>query len=335
MRLRKLSRRGIGGGIVAMLATAAVSVTMVVGPAAASTKKPFRMALVAVAPIAGNPFYLTLQCYAKQEAHKLGIKLTQDNPTAQTVQAQLPVLQAAIATKPNLILLAPDDAVALTPTVLQAMKEGIKFLYFDQIPTNTKGAVSQLSYNAVAAGVADAKALAKAMGNTGDADSIGITPGIPTVDGIVQGFQQGLQGTGVTFKTALQNPTNSAVSATSVAEAAMAADPNLKGFLGVVAPGADGAETAIAQTGAKGVSVVSNFTDYEQISQINNGSLSSLVGLPAGPMGTEAIQQAYNALAGKKVTKKIVLPTATITKANIGTKAIQKYLYLTTCAGGV
>jgi len=80
--------------------------------------------------------------------------------------------------------------------------------------------------------------------------------------------------------------------------------------------------------------VVSNFTDYEQICRLTTAALSSLVGLPA-TYGHRGHSYRPTTRSPVKVTKKIVLPTATITKANIGTKAIQKYLYLTTCAGGV
>jgi ribose transport system substrate-binding protein len=288
--------------------------------------------LVSAFPLAGNPFYLALECTAKSEAAKLGVNLTVDNPAVADVQHELPILQAAIATHPKVIILSSIDRTALAATVHQATAQGIKFIYVDQLPNDLSGAVSVLKYNVHGLGVTDAQVLAQALGHKGQVIDVVGPPGIPTVQTVHQGFLDGLKGAGVTYKTTIYDPAYSASSAATQVSSALSGDPSIRGISAWINVMSDGVLTALRQSGQTGIKVISNYTGYEQLPELASGKFVALVGLPASQLGAESVQQADDVLAGKPTTARITLPTLTLTSSNMNSAAAKPYEYPTTCS---
>ena len=299
----------------------------------ASSGETYKMTMVSAFPLAGNPFYVTMQCAAQTKAEELGVELKVVNPSIADVQHELPLLQAAIATKPDVILLSSIDRVALSATVRQAIADGIKFVYVDQLPEDLSGAESVVRYDVERLGVTDAKELAKAMGNSGKAIEVTGPPGIPTVNTIHDGFVEGLKGTGVTLKDTIYDPTNSASAAATRVASALSADPSITGVSAWINIQSDGVLAALRQLGRDDVSIVTNYGNYGQLPQLAAGKFAALIGLPAGPIGAAAVEQAYNAVAGKSVTREVVLPTFTITEENMDSEDAKPYLYVRSCTG--
>lgn len=290
------------------------------------------MTFVSAFPLAGNPFYVTLECTAKAEAQKLGIDLSEVNPALADVKHELPLLQAAIAAKPKVIILASIDRTALAPTVHQAMAQGIKFIYVDQLPSDLSGAASVLRYDVKGLGVKDAQVLASAMHHKGEAIEVTGPPGIPTVQTIHQGYLEGLSGSGVTNKATLYDPTMSASNAATQVASALSADPKIGGINAWIDIMSDGALAAVRQTGRTSIPIVTNYTNYQQLQQLAAGQFVALIGLPAGQLGTDAVDQAQNVLTGKPTTPLLTLPTFTITKTNINSPAAKPYEYVKGCS---
>lgn len=64
---------------------------------------------------ASDPFYVTMECGAQQEAAKLGVKLTSNGPSSFSVPAQKPLIDNVQVSKPDALLVAPTDVSKLDP----------------------------------------------------------------------------------------------------------------------------------------------------------------------------------------------------------------------------
>ena len=95
----------------------------------AGPMKPYKITFIQ--SLAGNPFYDTVACGAQEAAKRLGVTLDVQAPQQYQAALQMRVLDAVIAARPDGILFAASDPVALTPTLRQAKEQGIRILSID------------------------------------------------------------------------------------------------------------------------------------------------------------------------------------------------------------
>jgi ribose transport system substrate-binding protein len=324
-------RRYVAGTGAALLAVTCV----LTSGACARTRsghKPVRVALVGFVKVGTSPFYGAVNCGARDAARRYGVKLTVSQPKAPTPQAQLPLLQAAIATKPDAIILAPTSGTALTPTIKRAMAKGIKLVLVDQTIEDTTGISSQISASQYQVGYAAAKMLAKAMGGKGKAMALSVPPGIPLVAAREAGFKAGLRGTGVTFADVIRDPKVSGPTTAALIKAAVAADPDISGFYGLADVLTNGAIAAARESGKTGTwKITSTDASKVQVEQLKKGQMDGLVGQVPFIQGSRAVEMAYRAATGRKVRRKIVAPVMQITPQNVSSSKVKPYEYLKSC----
>jgi ribose transport system substrate-binding protein len=116
-----MERRSVLSGVGLGLVGAASLLTA--GRARADTKT-FTVALVP--GLTTDAFYITMHRGAQAAAEALGVKLVfQGAPSFNAVE-QVPVLDAVIARKPDLILIAPTDKVQLIEPLRGAVNAGVQ-----------------------------------------------------------------------------------------------------------------------------------------------------------------------------------------------------------------
>src|SRR5436305_13820045 len=79
------------------------------GTSSSSTSAGSAKKLELIVGTKSDNFYVTMECGAKQEAAKLGASISVTGPADFTVPEQKPLIDAAVATKPNALLIAPTD----------------------------------------------------------------------------------------------------------------------------------------------------------------------------------------------------------------------------------
>jgi ribose transport system substrate-binding protein len=340
---RLLTRAVVGCSVAALLAAcgssgssssaATASAAASVGSTSATKSTGgYKVVLVSAFPLAGNPFYVTLECTAKSEANKLGMSLSVDNPQASSVENELPLLQAAIADHPNAIILSSVSTAALTPTVHSALEEGIKVVNVDQLISDSAGLSSVIKYNIAGVSQQDADILARDLGHKGQVLVVNAQAGTPVADALQTAFVAALPSTGLTLNRTIYTTSSNASTASVATEVASAltASPDIKGIYATTASLGEGALQAIRETGKTGITVVGAYTDYEQLAELKAGQYAGLAGLPAGEMGQLSAQEAYDAITGK-ATKNYELPVVSLTKSNLNSPAVKPYLYVTSC----
>jgi ribose transport system substrate-binding protein len=318
----------IAGGLVA-------SASATTHRTASAASSPLKIDLIDLNAVSGDPFYGSINCGAVGEGKKLGVKLRVLQPASAEAspQSQLPVLDAAIATKPAAIVMSASSSTALTPTIHQAMKEGIKFVMVDQAISDTKGVSSIITSNNVEVGIRAGQALAKLMGHKGDAAVLDVQAGVPAGDQRVQGFIKGLRGTGVKFDTILRNPSVATSTSASLVSALVAKDTKFGGIYGVIDPLTAGAIAAAKQDGLLGkLKIVDTDTEPSEVAELKSGEIQALIGQLPRVIGADGVQQAVNSLTGKKVTARITPSEVVVTKQNVNSPKVKPYLYSNSCS---
>src|SRR5262249_40564895 len=106
---------------------------------------------------------------------------------------QIPFLNAAIAQKPDLILIAPTDTVAMQQPIQRAIDAGIPVILVDTTLKDASIAVTSIGVDNFIRGSQAADALATVIGNKGKVAVVSTTLGTSTGDDRVRGFSEQLK----------------------------------------------------------------------------------------------------------------------------------------------
>src|SRR5258708_21179090 len=86
---------------------------------------------VLIQGVKGDPFYVTMQKGAQQMADKLGVKLLVDGPAQFSATLQAPIVDAYIAKKVDVMIIAACDKQAMIAPLQRANDAGIKVISVD------------------------------------------------------------------------------------------------------------------------------------------------------------------------------------------------------------
>jgi ribose transport system substrate-binding protein len=329
-----MSRRIIAVLIAFTLAAAALASTAAFGSgesqqAPQAQKKTYTFYLVA--GIASDAFYLTMKKGAQAAAKKLGnVKVVfTGSPAAFSPNTQIPFLNGAIARKPDAILIAPTDKTALIAPIQRAINAGIPVATVDTFITKPI-AFTNISTNNPAGGRAAAVALAKAIGQSGDVAAISVNPGISTTDQRRDGFAAQLKKYPNINYLGVQYCNDDQTKASNQTSALLAAHPNLKGMFAMNVVSGNGVTQAVTAAGKAGkVKLVEFDAGPPQVQALKAGTIDALIAQYPYGIGQQAVQLAYRYVTGHRtgIKKHYGTGAAIVTKANVNSPKIKKYLY--------
>jgi ribose transport system substrate-binding protein len=139
--------------------------------------------------VAGDGFYVTMGCGMQAEAKTLGdATVNVQGPAQFDSTLQNPIIESVTASKPDAIMVAPDDVSASQEPIDQAMSAGIKVVLVDTTLTNPGNAVSQISSDNLAGGADAFTAIKQLVPGGGQVLVVNTKPGISTTDQRTTGF---------------------------------------------------------------------------------------------------------------------------------------------------
>jgi ribose transport system substrate-binding protein len=289
--------------------------------------KHYNMTLIA--GVKGDEFYITMNCGAQAEAKKLGVSLNFQGPDQFDPSLQTPVVNAVAAKKPDAVLIAPTDTKAMFAPINQLKQNGSKIVLVDTTLDDSSIAESQIASDNIGGGKAAADALSKLIGGSGKVMVVNVKPGISTTDQRAQGFEQEAKKLGLTY-IGQQFDNDDPSKAASIVSAELAKNPDLKGIFAANLFSGEGAASGLRSAGKLGkVKIVGFDAGPKQVQDLKDGVVQALIAQKPATIGADGVQQAYNALSGKSVTKKIGTGFTTITKDNLSSS--QDALYKSTC----
>lgn len=321
----KLVRNGLLAGLVASCVLFAHA-----APQVAHAAKHYKIILIA--GISSDPFYITMNHGAQAEAAKEGASVQYSGSAAAfSPGTQLPFLNAAIAAKPDLILIAPTDVVALQAPIKAAVAAHIPVVLVDTTLKDPSIAATAVSSDNIAGGMKVCDALNQVLGGKGKVAIINTQPGVSTVDQRVEGFNTeikkypGLKYAGMIYAT--DSPTKAA----GFAKAFFTAHPDLAGVFATNTNTGQGVYAAAQEAGLAGkLKLVEFDATPVEVQGLKKGVISALVSQDPYTIGALGVKYGIEYLNGNHhLARHYGTGEAIITKANVNSPSIKRYLYTT------
>ena len=225
------------------------------------------------------------------------------------------------------MLIAPTDTKALYAPIKQMADAGTKIVLVDTTLDQPDMAVSQIASDNEAGGKTAADALGEAdrrqrqgVRRQREAGHLDHRP--PR-----EGLRGGREG-GRAHYVGREYSNDKPEVAAAKTKAALQKNPDLKGIFGTNLFSAEGAATGVREAGAK-VKIVGFDAGPKQVKDLKDGVVQALIAQKPADIGSQGVQQAYNALTGKPTTTKIGTESISITKDNLSDN--QDSLYKASC----
>ena len=267
--------------------------------------------------VAGDEFYITMECGIKAKAAELGYTVTTQGPQKFDPTLQKPIVDSVTASKPAALLIAPTDVKAMQAPLEQAAKAGIKVVLVDTTVDDPSFAVSQISSDNVGGGKAAFDAIKAAKSAGGKVLIISTDPGVSTVDARVKGFEDAVKADSSFSYLGVQYSHNDPATAANLVSAALQKDPDIVGIFATNLFAAEGSATGVRQAGGKDITIVGFDAGPNQIKALEDGTVQALVAQQPSTIGSDGIEQADAALKGGTVKPTIQTGFTIITKDNL------------------
>jgi len=287
------------------IAAALLSSVIPAAHAETAANKPYK--IVYIAGIASDPYYIALNRGAQEEAQKEGATVQfSGSPNAFSPATQIPFLNAAIAQKPDLILIAPTDTVAMQQPIQRAIDAGIPVLLVDTTLKDPSIAVTSIGFDNVTGGSQAADALAEVIGKKGKVAVVSTTLGTSTGDDRVKGFSDQIKAKYPDIVNVGTSYTgDDTTKAASVLKSLLTAHPDLAGVFTINGIVGDGVTIAAKEAGVAGkLKLVEYGSSASQVQGVQNGTVTALIGPSPYTIGQNAVQYGIQYLKGKKDLEK-------------------------------
>lgn len=288
--------------------------------------------IVLIQGVAGDEFYITMDCGAQAAAEELGVNYSVQGPNEFDPTEQIPIVEAVVAQGPDAILIAPTERTALAAPLQAAQDAGITVVLVDTIVDDENIGVSRIATDNVEGGRVAGEALVELIGGEGTVFVNTTQPGVSTVEERQEGFESVIEGeSGIEYLGAEFNnddPTRAA----QITSAVLAANPDLAGIFATNLFSAEGAATALRDAGAEEqVQIVGFDASPGQVDQLEEGLVQALVAQNPREIGFQGVQTAVASLQGEDFEEQITTPLTVVTQDTLEDPEVQDTLYLGEC----
>ena len=273
--------------------------------------------------VAGDAFYVTMGCGVAAAAAKDGADITTQGGAKWDATIQKPVLDSVIASKPDAILIAPNDKAALQKPIEAAIAAGIKVVLVDTTIDDPSTAVAEIASDNYGGGKAAFNAVKQLAPKGGKVLVVSTSPGVSSVDARVNGFADGANADKKFNYIGVQYSNNEPAVAQRIITAALAKNKDIVAVFATNLFSAQGVAAGIKQAGKAGkVQIVGFDAGSDQVKALKSGLVQALIAQQPGTIGSKGVDAAVAALKGQTVSPHKVQTGFTIlTKKNIDTAA--------------
>jgi ribose transport system substrate-binding protein len=276
-----------------------------------------------------DPFYVTMNQGAQFEARKLGVSVKWQGPAQFEAQLQIPILDAVLASRPDFLLVAPDDVRALINPLRKFNKKKVPVVTVDTDVSNHSVRLGNITSDNRLGGKIAASFLARALHGNGKVLFVGPQPGVFTTDQRKIGFEKALKSHPGLKYVGPQFDNDDPNQVASVVSAVLQRNPDLKGIFASDTFNGAGSATAVSNAGKRGkVTIIAFDAEPDQVAAVKRGLIQALIVQKAYAMGVLAVKYAVQHLDSGFKIPALTHPTYVIaTKANINSPSVTKYLY--------
>lgn len=284
-----------------------------------------------VPSLASDPFFVSMQYGAEQEAKKLGVNLIWQGASGiYSPSAQLPYVNAVLAKKPNAFILVPTDANALMPSVTKAKGMGIPVLTVDTTVSDTSVLTSHITGDNVGGGKQAAKILVSAMGGKGKVYVMNGLPGTTTDQLRMKGFNEQVKSMSGVTNAGFQYTQDQPSKAETEIQAVLTRYSDLGGVFAIDDESAVGLIQGLKAAKATGkVKAVAYDAEPPEVDALKAGELNGLVAQRPAVEGALAVLYAYDAITHKTsvIHQSVIVPDISLSQKNLSSST--KWFYCT------
>ncbi|MFL6142225.1 MAG: ABC transporter substrate-binding protein [Labedaea sp.] len=287
--------------------------------------------LALVPGVQNEPFYISMQCGAEEQAKSLGYTLQTQAPAKFDATLQEPIVTALAASKPAALLIAPTDDVAMTQPMKQVKDLGVVVIEVDTALKDTSLAASTITSNNAQGGQLAADTMSKlANGKSGSVLILDTKAGTSTTAARAKGFEDQLKKYPNLKSAGIQFTDNEPDQAAAKVTAALAARSDLVGVFATNLNTGEGAATGLRNANKTGqVNLIGFDASPSEVDGLKAGDFQALIAQDPGNIGKEGVNQAIAKLEGKDVKRNIEASLVAITKDTMS--ANEKFFYKTKC----
>jgi ribose transport system substrate-binding protein len=268
--------------------------------------------------VAGDEFYITMQCGMQAEAAKLGVSVKTQGPQKFDPTLQKPVLDSVVAAKPDAILIAPTNVTAMQAPLNAAADTGVKIVLVDTTVKDPSIAVSAIASDNEGGGKAAFEAIKQLNPNGGKVMMMSVDPGISTTDARAKGFEDAVKADSKFSYVGIQYDHDDPATAANLMGSALQKDPDIVGVFATNLFSAEGSATGVRQAGKQEqVKIVGFDAGPNQVKDLKQGTVQALVAQEPGVIGQYGVDAAVTSLEGGTPTAKVQTGFTIITKDNV------------------
>ena len=273
--------------------------------------------------VAGDAFYVTMGCGVAAAAAKDGATITTQGGAKWDATIQKPVLDSVIASKPDAILIAPNDKAALQKPIEAAIAAGIKVVLVDTTIDDPSTAVAEIASDNYGGGKAAFNAVKQLAPKGGKVLVVSTSPGVSSVDARVNGFADAANKDKKFNYIGVQYSNNEPAIAQRIVTAALSKNKDIVAVFATNLFSAQGVAAGIKQAGMSGkVKIVGFDAGSDQVAALKAGTVQALIAQQPATIGSTGVDNAVAALKGTTVSPHKVQTGFTIlTMKNINTAA--------------
>lgn len=274
-----------------------------------------------------SEYWLNVQAGAEAELAKSGGELIYTGPSLDgDIQGQVDLMQNAISSGVDGIILIPVDAEGLAPSVEQAEEAGIPVVVVDG-PVDTDNVTSYIATDNEAGGRLAMETLMDLMGGEGKAVIVNALAGIPSNDGRGAGAEEAAaENPDIELLETLRGADQAA--ALQNVENMLTANSDIKGIFSAYDRGAIGASQALINAGLQDqVFQVAFDASVDEIQYLEDGVIDALIVQQPYEMGRLAVEYINDTLNGEEVPAETATEVVVVTQENMNDPDIQAVLY--------
>jgi ribose transport system substrate-binding protein len=275
-----------------------------------------------------HEYWQAVKLGTENAAKELGIRTTYEAPPSEDmVDLQINMVENAIQTKPDALLLAPLDAEALVPYIQKAVDAGIPVVLFDA-GANTNAYSSLVATNNMNAGAIAAQHMIEELNDEG---TVGLIVHSATDQSAMKRRDGFLEYMAANSKIEILPPVYSGgdhEESANLMVDMLRANPGLDGVYATNEGSAVGAGIGAKEAGMVGkVTIIGFDSGAQQIAFLKDGTIRGFVSQDPVQIGYLGIMTAFDILQGKEVEKEIDTGAVFVDMSNLNDEHVQQIIY--------
>ncbi|MGW5044686.1 ABC transporter permease/substrate-binding protein [Streptomyces griseoluteus] len=262
-----------------------------------------------------NPFFVQIRAGAEAEAKKRGVDLTVTDAQNDASQ-QANQLQNFTSSKLGAIIVNPVDSDAASNSVKAADRAGIPVVAVDR-GVNKASIDALIASDNVAGGELAARSIGEKLGGKGKIVILQGQAGTSAARERAAGFAKGLKAYPGIRVVAQQPADFDRTKGLDVMSNLLQSHPDVQGVIAANDEMALGAIKALGSKAGKSVAVVGFDGTPDGLSAVKGGTLYASVAQQPSQLGRIAVDNALEAVHGKKVQPMVKVPVKVVTKQNV------------------